>query len=299
MAVHVYSSQVASLFLLLLNHLQCCCCFLLHLLLHPLLLLQVLSRKLDSPVAVPVYSSHAAALTGGSAAGECFLSAGDRAMLWLGPVPEDKLPKDAQGGRSLFLYGLILNWLGCLSGDYVEGELVSRGVALLLYDIHWKLQRQCMQHVPGTQYSGRAMLGLGPVPGDNLPKDAQGQQMLLLFGFNLDLLHHCNFPLKLWASLMDIHSREAGSGCGVVEWDPLVCTSAADCFPLDGVQQACPQGSVKRGMVPAVASCQWGCTVPGTMSAIHAHAHGTHIWCIVRQFSLVAARWQAAQAWTG
>ncbi|WIA34935.1 hypothetical protein OEZ86_013218 [Tetradesmus obliquus] len=57
----------------------------------------VLSRKLDSPVAVPVYSSHAAALTGGSAAGECFLSAGDRAMLWLGPVPEDKLPKDAQG----------------------------------------------------------------------------------------------------------------------------------------------------------------------------------------------------------
>jgi hypothetical protein len=28
-----------------------------------LLLLQVLSRKLDSPVSVPVYSSHAAALT--------------------------------------------------------------------------------------------------------------------------------------------------------------------------------------------------------------------------------------------
>jgi hypothetical protein len=27
----------------------------------------------------------------------CFLSAGDRAMLWLGPIPEDKLPKDAQG----------------------------------------------------------------------------------------------------------------------------------------------------------------------------------------------------------
>jgi tripeptidyl-peptidase-2 len=62
-----------------------------------LLLLQVLSRKLDSPVSVPVYSSHAAALTAGSAAGECFLAAGDRAMLWLGPVPEDKLPKDAQG----------------------------------------------------------------------------------------------------------------------------------------------------------------------------------------------------------
>ncbi|KAF6251901.1 subtilase family-domain-containing protein [Scenedesmus sp. NREL 46B-D3] len=57
----------------------------------------VLSRKLDSPVSVPVYSSHTAALTAGSPAGECFLSAGDRAMLWLGPVPEDKLPKDAQG----------------------------------------------------------------------------------------------------------------------------------------------------------------------------------------------------------
>jgi tripeptidyl-peptidase-2 len=57
----------------------------------------VLSRKLDSAVSVPVYGSHAAALTGGAAAGECFLSAGDRAMMWLGPVPEDKLPKDAQG----------------------------------------------------------------------------------------------------------------------------------------------------------------------------------------------------------
>jgi hypothetical protein len=63
----------------------------------PVSRLQVLSRKLDSPVSVPVYSSHAAALTGGSAAGECFLASGDRAMLWLGPVPEDKLPKDAQG----------------------------------------------------------------------------------------------------------------------------------------------------------------------------------------------------------
>lgn len=59
--------------------------------------MQVLSRKLESPVSVPVYSSEATAVTGGTAAGENFLSGGDRAVLWLGPVPEDKLPKDVQG----------------------------------------------------------------------------------------------------------------------------------------------------------------------------------------------------------
>jgi hypothetical protein len=39
---------------------------------------QVLSRKLEAPVGVPVYSSHAGAVTGGSAAGDTFLSGGDK-----------------------------------------------------------------------------------------------------------------------------------------------------------------------------------------------------------------------------
>jgi hypothetical protein len=39
---------------------------------------QVLSRKLDSPVSVPVYGSQSAAVTAGSPAGETFLSGGDR-----------------------------------------------------------------------------------------------------------------------------------------------------------------------------------------------------------------------------
>jgi hypothetical protein len=49
-------------------------------------------------VSVPVYTSHAAAATGGAAAGELFLGAGERAALWLGPPAEDKLPKDAKEG---------------------------------------------------------------------------------------------------------------------------------------------------------------------------------------------------------
>jgi hypothetical protein len=48
-------------------------------------------------VSVPVHSSHAGAVTGGSPAGEAVLAGGDVTAYWLGPVPEDKLPKDAQG----------------------------------------------------------------------------------------------------------------------------------------------------------------------------------------------------------
>lgn len=43
--------------------------------------------------------SHAAAVTGGSAAGEVFLGAGERLALWLGAPAEDKLPKDAKEGE--------------------------------------------------------------------------------------------------------------------------------------------------------------------------------------------------------
>jgi hypothetical protein len=39
---------------------------------------QVLSRKLESPVSLPVYASHGAAVSGGSAAGETFMAAGDK-----------------------------------------------------------------------------------------------------------------------------------------------------------------------------------------------------------------------------
>lgn len=46
---------------------------------------------------VPVYTSMQAAVTGGSPAGELILNQGDRAALFLGPVPDDKLPADAPG----------------------------------------------------------------------------------------------------------------------------------------------------------------------------------------------------------
>lgn len=48
-------------------------------------------------VTVPVYTSMQAAVTGGSTAGELTLNQGDRAALFLGPVPDDKLPADAPG----------------------------------------------------------------------------------------------------------------------------------------------------------------------------------------------------------
>jgi hypothetical protein len=60
-------------------------------------------RSLDPAVTLPVYASHAAAATGGSAAGEMFLGAGERAALWLGAPPDDKLPKDAKEGGWPFL----------------------------------------------------------------------------------------------------------------------------------------------------------------------------------------------------
>ncbi|KAG2491863.1 hypothetical protein HYH03_009817 [Edaphochlamys debaryana] len=66
----------------------------------------VLKRNLDgSGVSVPVYGTRREAIMAagglGSPAGEMLLRAGDEAPLWLGPVPEDKLPKDATAGRLL------------------------------------------------------------------------------------------------------------------------------------------------------------------------------------------------------
>lgn len=61
----------------------------------------VMERELDPAVAVPVYASQSAAVTGGQAAGEVFLGANERLALWLGAPPDDKLPKDAKEGRVL------------------------------------------------------------------------------------------------------------------------------------------------------------------------------------------------------
>jgi hypothetical protein len=60
----------------------------------------------------------------------CLCSVGDKAMLWLWPIPEDKLPKDAQGENRFLrvehrsMQGLfwvclcsvgnrVMLWLGC------------------------------------------------------------------------------------------------------------------------------------------------------------------------------------------
>lgn len=60
-----------------------------------------LERQLDAPVAVPVYGSNAAALTGGKTLDASALLPGDVAAVFLGPPPEDKLPKDAVAGKTL------------------------------------------------------------------------------------------------------------------------------------------------------------------------------------------------------
>jgi hypothetical protein len=56
----------------------------------------VLKRKLESTLTVPLHASLAAATAGGAAAGEVLLDAGQVLPLWLGPLAEDKLPKDAK-----------------------------------------------------------------------------------------------------------------------------------------------------------------------------------------------------------
>eukprot|EP00887_Chlorella_sp_A99_P002396 scaffold10.g2396.t1 len=62
----------------------------------------VAERKLDPAVAVPVYESSSDSLKGSNAVGkERWLCAGERCALFVGPVPEDKLPKDATPGRML------------------------------------------------------------------------------------------------------------------------------------------------------------------------------------------------------
>jgi hypothetical protein len=69
----------------------------------------VITRKLDTPLSLPVHSSYAAAVGappapgggggGGNGVGDMFLGAGARAALWVAPPADDKLPKDATAGR--------------------------------------------------------------------------------------------------------------------------------------------------------------------------------------------------------
>eukprot|EP00798_Chlamydomonas_sp_ICE-L_P009787 gene9786-7671_t len=62
----------------------------------------VMQRQLETAVTVPVYRNKKDALTGGSTLSEMMLRGGDRANMILGPIPDDKLPKDATGGRILY-----------------------------------------------------------------------------------------------------------------------------------------------------------------------------------------------------
>lgn len=62
----------------------------------------VVDRALDSAVSVPVYATHGDAVKGTNAVTkERVLCPGERIALFLGPVQEDKLPRDATPGRQL------------------------------------------------------------------------------------------------------------------------------------------------------------------------------------------------------
>jgi hypothetical protein len=82
-------------------------------------------RSLDPAVSVPVYTSHAAAVSGGSGAGEMFLGAGERAALWLGAPPEDKMPKDVKEGGPGGWRPLLWVWWPRMWG--VAASSVRRG----------------------------------------------------------------------------------------------------------------------------------------------------------------------------
>ncbi|MEW5301337.1 MAG: hypothetical protein WDW36_004201 [Sanguina aurantia] len=61
----------------------------------------VVKRRLDTPLALPVYGSMREAVAAGNAAGEVLLRGGEAMALFLGSLPDDKLPKDATQGRML------------------------------------------------------------------------------------------------------------------------------------------------------------------------------------------------------
>eukprot|EP00955_Chlamydomonas_euryale_P016116 172179-Chlamydomonas_euryale.AAC.1 len=62
----------------------------------------VVCRKLEPPIAIPVFACKRDAVTGASPVTSDFdLPAGGRAAMFLGPLPDEKLPKDATPGRTL------------------------------------------------------------------------------------------------------------------------------------------------------------------------------------------------------
>jgi len=63
---------------------------------------QVIKRKLESAIVLPVYSCKRAAVTGtGNTVNEHLLRAGESAALFVGQAPDGKLPKDATAGNKL------------------------------------------------------------------------------------------------------------------------------------------------------------------------------------------------------
>lgn len=108
-------------------------------------MLQVLSRKLDNAVSVPVYGSQSAAVTAGSPAGETFLSGGDRcarhhARKGVGAVWKETEPARKQCAPPL------LEAMGTACADATNFAAVV-----------------C-----------RCVMWLGAPPEDKLPKDAAG-----------------------------------------------------------------------------------------------------------------------------
>ncbi|GAX82749.1 hypothetical protein CEUSTIGMA_g10175.t1 [Chlamydomonas eustigma] len=62
----------------------------------------VVRRRLESAVQLPVYTSKREAMSGGAPmSSEFLLRRGDSQALFLGPLPDDKVPKDASLGRTL------------------------------------------------------------------------------------------------------------------------------------------------------------------------------------------------------
>lgn len=72
--------------------------------------LQVLERKLDSAICLPVYRSHRDGVAASGSGPELALHRGERQPLFLGSVPDDKLPKDATAGRLLKVGGGPGGW---------------------------------------------------------------------------------------------------------------------------------------------------------------------------------------------
>jgi len=63
---------------------------------------QVIKRKLESPITLPVYGDKRACVTStGSTMKEQLLRAGDCMPLYIGQAPDEKLPKDATAGACL------------------------------------------------------------------------------------------------------------------------------------------------------------------------------------------------------